>query len=277
MPVIDHAGYVALVKAAKDEILAGNVFEVCTTNRFHTTFSGSAVDLYRALRSVSGAPFAAYLQFPGLDVISSSPERFLRLDRDRWAETRPIKGTRPRGRTEEEDAAYIRDLETSEKDGAENIMIVDLARNDLGRVCEFRTVTVPQLRVVETYPFTHQLVSTVRGHLRPGAGTVDLLRAMFPGGSMTGAPKVEALKIIERLEPVKRGIFSGGIGYIDFDGSLDLNIVIRTFIKRGDDLTFHVGGAIVADSDPEEEYQETLDKAHGLVTALEIAREGLTR
>lgn len=152
-------------------------------------------------------------------------------------------------------------------------MIVDLARNDLGRVCEFETVRVPELRIVETYPYVHQLVSTVRGRLRPEYNSIDLIRAAFPGGSMTGAPKVEAMKIIDRLEPVKRGVFSGSIGYFGFDGAFDLSIVIRSFVKVGKKLTFHVGGAIVADSDPEEEYQETIDKAHGLVAALEFLRE----
>lgn len=273
VPVLDHAHYVDLVKQAKEEIFAGNIFEVCTSNRFDTTFAGTALDLYAILRAVNHAPFAAYLSLDGVEVVSSSPERFLSLDRDRWAETRPMKGTRPRGKTPEEDEEYIVDLATDKKSEAENIMIVDLARNDLGRVCQFQTLEVPQLRIIETYPFTHQMVSTVRGRLVDGIDIVDLIRATFPGGSMTGAPKVEALKIIDRLEPVKRGIFSGSIGYIDFEGAMDLNIVIRTMIKKGPKLSFHVGGAIVADSDPEEEHQETLDKAHALVVALELAAE----
>ncbi len=275
-PVLDHATYVKRIETAKEHIFAGDVFEVCMTNRFDIaggTGGASGLDLYRVLRIVNEAPFSSYLRHGDVEVACSSPERFLSLDRERWAETRPIKGTRPRGPTPEADAALRHDLATCEKDQAENIMIADLARNDLGRVCEFGSISVPDLRVVESYPFCHQLVSTVRGRLRKDLGAVDLIRATFPPGSMTGAPKVESLKIINRLEPVKRGIFSGSIGYFDHDGSLDLNIVIRTFIKKGDSLSFHVGGAIVADSDPEEEYQETLDKGHGLVTALELVRD----
>ncbi|MEO6572826.1 MAG: anthranilate synthase component I family protein, partial [Polyangiaceae bacterium] len=269
-PVIDRAGYLGLVEAAKEHIFAGDVFEVCTSNRFDTETSIAGAELYRLLSTVSEAPFSSYLRFPEAEVVSSSPERFLRLDRDGWAETRPIKGTRPRGRTPREDELSMADLQSSEKDNAENIMIVDVARNDLGRVCEFGSISVPELRVVETYPFTHQLVSTVRGRLARDRTPFDLIRASFPGGSMTGAPKVEAMKIIDRLEPVKRGIFSGAIGY--FEGAFDLSIVIRTLIKKGEHLTFHVGGAIVADSEPEAEYQETLDKAHGMVVALEMAK-----
>lgn len=271
-PILGHEAYVNLVDAVKEHIAAGDVFEVCLTNRFDFAYEGSGFHLYGVLSSVSEAPFASYVRFPGIEIVSSSPERFLRLDREGWAETRPMKGTRPRGHTPAEDDAYYEDLATCEKDQAENVMIVDLARNDLGRVCKFGSITVPELRVIESYPFTHQLVSTIRGQLSPQYGPVDLIKATFPGGSMTGAPKVEAMKIIKRLEPVERGIFSGSIGYFDFDGSFDLNIVIRTCIKSGGRMTFHVGGAIVADSDPEEEYQETLDKAHGIFAALEISR-----
>ena len=273
-PVVSHARYVEIVDTAKEHIFAGDIFEVCTSQRFDTELSGKLLDVYRMLRVISQAPFGSYLKFPEMEVSSSSPERYLRLDRQRWAETRPIKGTRPRGCTPAEDEAYKQDLATAEKDHAENIMIVDLARNDLGRVCEFGTVCVPELRIIESYTYTHQLVSTVRGHLRDEHDAIDLIRATFPGGSMTGAPKVEAMKIIDRLEPVKRGVFSGCIGYFDFDGAMDLNIVIRTLVKLGNRASFHVGGAIVADSDSEEEYQETLDKAHGMVTALEFVREG---
>jgi para-aminobenzoate synthetase component 1 len=272
-PVLAKSDYLGVVRNVKEHILEGDVFEVCTTNRFDTETSLSGSELYRALSAINEAPFAAYLRFPEAEVISSSPERFLRLDRDRWAETRPMKGTRPRGRTEAEDAAARDELGAAEKDRAEHMMIVDLARNDLGRVCEFDTVTVPELAVVETYPFVHQLVSTVRGHLRPQLSAIDLVRAAFPSGSMTGAPKIEAMKIIAQLEPVKRGIYSGCIGYFDFDGAFDFSVVIRTFIKKGNWLTFHTGGALVDDSDPEDEYQETLDKAHGMVTALQIATE----
>ncbi len=276
-PVIEREAYLDVVRRAREHIAAGDIFEVCTSQRFDTEYAGSGTDLLRVLRSVSEAPFASYLRYPELEVISSSPERFLSLDRERWAETRPIKGTRPRGATPEADAALHHDLATCEKDAAENVMIVDLARSDLGRVCEFGSVTVPELLAIESYPFTHQMVSTVRGRVRHDVEPIDVVMAAFPGGSVTGAPKHEAMKIIDSLEPVKRGVFSGAIGYFDLDGAFDLNIVIRTFVKRGDDLHFHVGGAVVPDSVPADEYQETLDKAHGLVTALELARAGGAR
>lgn len=273
-PFVSRSDYLAAIQQALGHIAAGDLYEVCLTQRFDAEHFGTGERLYGVLRAVHEAPMAAYLRFPEGEVLSASPERFLHMDRSRWAETRPIKGTRPRGRTPEEDLVLLRDLETCEKDRAENLMIVDLARNDLGRVCEFGTVRVPRLCAVETYPMTHQLVSTVRGRLRPELDAVDLLRAAFPGGSMTGAPKIEAMKLISRLEPSRRGVYSGSIGYFDFDGSMDLSIVIRTLLKRGPHIRFHAGGAILADSIPEEEYQETLDKAHGLVLALEISRAG---
>lgn len=269
-PVLDHDEYVHVVETAKEHIRAGDVFEVCTCNRFDTTFDGDSTALYAALRASSPAPFAALVRLAGVDLLSSSPERFLSLDSDGWAESRPIKGTRPRAADEEEDRRLAKALAESEKDRAENIMIVDLVRNDLGRVCAFGTVEVPKLQVIESFAFTHQMVSTIRGRLRPGLDEIDLFRAAFPPGSMTGAPKIEAMKIIAALEPVKRGIFSGSIGYIGDDGRLDLNIVIRTLIRAGNELFFHTGGAIVADSDPEEEYRETLDKAAGLVAAIQL-------
>jgi len=273
-PRVSRDRYLDIVRAAKDHILQGDLSEVCTTQRFDTRWTGDGAHLYEVLRAVNPAPFAAYLRFPEVEVMSSSPERFVRLDREGWAETRPIKGTRPRGATPEEDALLKRDLETALKDRAENVMIVDLCRNDLGRVCRFGSVHVPELLKVETHPFTFQLVSTVVGQMNEGLGPIDLIRAAFPGGSMTGAPKVQAMKVIDSLEPVKRGVFSGSIGYIDAEGAMDLSIVIRTFVKRGDFLSFHVGGAIVSDSDPAEEYQETLDKAYGLISAFELAVTG---
>jgi para-aminobenzoate synthetase component 1 len=215
---------------------------------------------------------SAYLRLPGAEVLSASPERFLKLDRSGEVETRPIKGTRPRGRSEAEDLALAEHLRTAEKDRAENLMIVDLCRNDLGKVARFGSVRVTELCGVHPYEFTWQMVSNIHAQLREGLGPVELLRACFPGGSMTGAPKIEAMKIIRRLEPTARGVFSGAIGLFDFDGAIDLSIVIRTLIRAGSRLSFHVGGAIVADSDPAEEYQETLDKAHGLVLALDLSR-----
>lgn len=264
--------YLDLVESAREHIFAGDVFELCLTQRFDTDFDARGIDLYASMRNINPAPMGAYLRFPELEVLSCSPERFLSVDSQRWVETRPIKGTRPRGRTALEDEALALDLGTASKDGAENVMIVDLARNDLGRVCEFGTISVPSLRVVERYASVFQLVSTVRGRLRRDATPVQLLRAAFPGGSMTGAPKVEAMRLISMLEDSRRGVFSGAIGYMNYSGELDLSIVIRTVIKRGDALSFHTGGAVTSDSMPADEYRETLDKACALVRAIESAR-----
>jgi para-aminobenzoate synthetase component 1 len=276
---IDRPGYLASIEHIQREILAGNAFEVCLTQRFDIEllageFQAGARELYEVLRAVNPAPMSAYLRLPGAELLSASPERFLKLDRSGVVETRPIKGTRPRGRTQAEDLALAEHLRTAEKDRAENLMIVDLCRNDLGKVARFGSVRVTELCGVHPYEFTWQMVSSIRAQLRDLLGPVELLRACFPGGSMTGAPKIEAMKIIHRLEPTERGVFSGAIGLFDFDGALDLAIVIRTLIRTGTRLSFHVGGAIVADSDPAEEYQETLDKAHGLVLALDLARAG---
>jgi para-aminobenzoate synthetase component I len=270
--VTDPSRYIDLVETAREHIFAGEVFELCLTQRFDTEFDGCGIDLYAAMRSFNPAPMASYLRFPEMEVLSCSPERFLRVDTQRWVETRPIKGTRPRGRTTLEDEALAIDLATSTKDGAENIMIVDLARNDLGRVCEFGTISVPRLCVVERYASVFQLVSAIRGRLRRDATVVQLLRATFPGGSMTGAPKIEAMRLIGKLEDSRRGVFSGAIGYINYSGELDLSIVIRTVIKRGETLSFHTGGAVTSDSVPADEYQETLDKACALVCAIETTR-----
>jgi para-aminobenzoate synthetase component 1 len=266
--------YLRAVAEVKEQLRDGAIYQACLTHRLEAEFQGPGLGLYRVLRRTNPSPFAACLRFPEVEVLSSSPERFLRLDRAGWAEMRPIKGTRPRGCHPAEDERLRHELAHSEKDRAENVMIVDLARNDLGRVSELGTVHVPDLQAIEPHPFTFQMVSTVRGRIRAGLGPIDVLRAAFPGGSMTGAPKIEAMKLLSRLEPVRRDIYSGSLGYFDFDGSFDLNIVIRTFVKRGSRLFFHVGGGIVADSTAEDEYQETLDKAHALVRALEAARAG---
>jgi para-aminobenzoate synthetase component I len=204
-------------------------------------------------------------------VISASPERFVRLEGDQ-VETRPIKGTAPRGKSPEDDAALQTMLLLSEKDRAENVMIVDLLRNDLSKVCQGHTVQVPELCVLETYAVVHHLVSTVVGCLEPGLGPVDLLRAVFPGGSITGAPKIRAMEIIAELEPTRRNVYSGAIGYIGFDGTMDTNIAIRTFIVTRATAFFPVGSGIVMDSDPAREYSETLAKAKGLLAAVEAHR-----
>lgn len=264
----DEAAYARAVQAVKRHIMAGDAYEVCLTHRLESPLEGDPWDLYRELRRINPAPFAAFLDLPEVKVVSSSPERFLRLGPDRVAESRPIKGTRPRGTTPEQDEALYRELLGSVKDRAENVMIVDLVRNDLGRVSKFGSVRVTELMAIERYATVFQMVSTIRGELEDGLTGVDLIRACFPGGSMTGAPKIEAMKIIDRLEPVKRGIYSGSIGYLDFAGPLDLNIVIRTLVATKSRCYYNVGGAVVADSDPHAEYAETMDKARALMDAL---------
>ncbi len=266
----DRETYTSLVRQAREHIFAGDAFEVCLTHRLTSPFlRGSAWDLYQELRRINPAPFASFLSIPGLQVVSSSPERFLSVSSEGRAESRPIKGTRRRTGVVEDDAQRRNDLQHAAKDRAENIMIVDLVRNDFGRVCAVDSVDVPELLVVEDYATVFQLVSTIVGQLDRDRTAVDLLKAAFPGGSMTGAPKIEALKIIDRLEFVPRGIYSGAIGYLDHSGAADFSIVIRTFVIKGGLCHFHVGGAIVSDSDPDEEYNETIDKARALVTALQ--------
>ena len=262
-------GYEAAVRRAIAYIRAGDIFQVNLSQRFCAPWPWDPWLLYRRLRRANPAPFAAFLDGGRWAVVSASPERFLQVDpRTRRVETRPIKGTRPRGRTPEEDARYAEMLLQSEKDLAELVMIVDLARNDLGRVCAYGTVSVPELRRLEAYPTVWHTVAVVEGRLRPGVGPAELLRATFPGGSITGAPKVRAMEIIEELEPVRRGVYTGAIGWLGWDGALDLSIAIRTFVVTGGEAYFHAGGGIVADSDPAAEYEETLAKALGLVRAL---------
>ena len=268
-----HDRYVDAVEKARQYIIAGDIFEVNISQRFETELTINPYDLYRRLRQINPAPFASYLGFDDVTIVSASPERFLRLRGDR-VETRPIKGTRPRGRGLGEDQALARELLNSPKDRAENIMIVDLERNDLGRVCRYGTVRVTELTILEVFPTVFHLTSTVEGRLRKGKNSTDLLKATFPGGSITGAPKVRAMEIIDELEPTRRSVYTGNIGYLGFDGSLDLNIVIRTFIIKDGRAYFQVGGAVVYDSDPEEEYQETLDKARALISALNLPAEG---
>lgn len=267
----DATTYAAVVERCRQHILAGDVFEVCPTQRLEMDLAADPWVLFAALRQVTPSPFGAFLRLPGFAVASASPERFLRLDREGIVESRPIKGTRPRGDSKTEDERLRTELAGSAKDRAENVMIVDLVRNDLGRVCETGSVHVPELLVVEDYATVFQMVSTVQGRLRKDQDAFDLVRACFPGGSMTGAPKVAAMKIIDDVEPVKRGVYSGAIGYIDWSGAMDLNIVIRTLVCQDGKATFGVGGAVVSDSDPAAEYRETLDKARALIAAVRMA------
>lgn len=261
--------YEAAVRRALEYIRAGDIYQVNLSQRFEAPCPEDPFDVYLRLRSLSPAPFAAFLRFPDSAVLSSSPERLLRYTpEDRRIETRPIKGTRPRGQTPEEDEEQRRELVASEKDRAENVMIVDLERNDLGRVAEIGSVRVTGLFEAETYATVHHLVSTVEARLAEGRDAVDLLRAAFPGGSITGAPKIRSMEIIDELEPVARGVYTGGIGYIRPDGEMDLNIAIRTVVVKDRRAYFSVGGGIVADSDPAAEYHETLDKGAAMARAL---------
>jgi para-aminobenzoate synthetase component 1 len=257
--------YQLAVQKVIDYILAGDIFEANISQRFKATLPNnfSSFDLYSRLRKMNPAPFAAYLKFDDLVIASASPERFLKLTQDK-VETRPIKGTRPRGKSEEEDRALANDLLQSAKDHAENVMIVDLLRNDLSKVCENHSVKVPQLCGLESYASVHHLVSVVEGKLKKHYKAMDLFTACFPGGSITGAPKIRAMEIIAEIEPTSRGPYCGSIGYIGFDGTMDTSIVIRTCVIKNNIATFQAGGAIVADSNPEEEYEETLTKAKAL-------------
>jgi para-aminobenzoate synthetase component I len=244
-------------------IRAGDCYQVNLALRFAASSQGHPWPLYRALRARNPAPFSAWLNFPFGQVLSSSPERFLSV-RDGLVETRPIKGTRPRSGDPGEDARHMAELSSSAKDRAENLMIVDLLRNDLGQVCLPGSVTVPSLFALESYATVHHLVSTVRGRLAPGKTALDQLAAAFPGGSITGAPKLRAMQIIEELEPERRGIYCGAIGYLGRDGGMDTNIAIRTLTCVDNRLRFWAGGGLVADSDAAAEYRECQDKARAL-------------
>lgn len=261
--------YQKAIMKAKEYIAAGDIYQVNLTQRLHAEIKVPPLTLYERLRKINPAPFASFLNFPSGKVVSSSPERFLKIKNKR-VETRPIKGTRPRGKTPEEDSRLKKELLNSEKDKAELLMIVDLERNDLSKVCRKGSIKVPELFCLETYATVYHLVSTVEGALPADKDVIDVLKASFPGGSITGCPKIRAMEIIEELEPTKRSVYTGSIGYIGFDGNSDLNIVIRTFLLKDNNAYFQVGGGIVADSDPESEYQETLDKARALVDALGI-------
>ena len=243
----DRPVYLDAVRRAVEYIHAGDCYQINLSQRLLHRADLHPLELYRRLRERNPAPFAGYFDMGDFAIVSASPERFLRVENGE-VETRPIKGTRPRGATPEEDRRQIDDLLRSPKDRAENVMIVDLLRNDLGRVCAYGSVRVPAVCRLETYEHVHHLVSEVRGRLRPGLGPVDLLRAAFPGGSVTGAPKVRAMEIIAELEPTARGPYCGCLGYIGFDGSMDVNILIRTFTVGRGWMQFPVGGGIVADS-----------------------------
>ena len=266
--------YLSDIARCQSALTAGESYEVCLTDQIHTDASPQPFALYRALRRRNPAPFAAYLKLGELAVLSSSPERFLAVERDRRVQARPIKGTASRAADPVRDEAQRKQLLTDEKTFAEHLMIVDLLRNDLGRVCELDTVRVPQFMVVEPYTTVHQLISTITGVLDPERTPVDCVRACFPGGSMTGAPKLRTMGIIDDIEREARGVYSGAIGYFGLDGSVDLSIVIRTVVMRPGATTIGAGGAIVMQSDPEEEFDELLLKARAPMSTVAYAVTG---
>ncbi|MFB9587675.1 aminodeoxychorismate synthase component I [Streptomyces racemochromogenes] len=273
----DRDAYVQDVLRSQEFLTAGESYEICLTNVAEVPATDDGFTAYRRLRRANPAPYAAYLRLDGTEVACSSPERFLRITADRVAEAKPIKGTAPRGATPAEDERARRELVASTKTRAENLMIVDLMRNDLGRVCEVGSVHVPVLMAAESYATVHQLVSTIRGTLKDGNDAIDCVRACFPGGSMTGAPKQRTLEIIESLERRARGIYSGAIGYLSCNGTTDLNIVIRTMVLADGHWRIGAGGAVVLGSDPHDEYDEMLLKADAPARALLPARPATTQ
>jgi para-aminobenzoate synthetase component I len=269
---LDRGAYAAAFRAVQEHIRRGDCYQVNLTQRFEAEAEGDAWHAYVRLREINPAPFAAYLDLPDGKVVCSSPERFLRL-RDGRVETKPIKGTRPRSKDPARDRALAEELRASPKDRAENVMIVDLLRNDLGKCCVPGSVHASKLFEIESFASVHQLVSTVEGRLASGKHALDLVAACFPGGSITGAPKVAAMKIIEELEPQRRGVYCGSIGYIGFDGNMDTNIAIRTLVQQGGRVYTWAGGGVVADSNVDAEYQESLDKAAAMLAVMDPAAD----
>lgn len=267
-PTQTREEYQSSFQKIQDYISAGDCYEVNLTQRFTAPFSGDSWEAFKHLRTISKAPYSAYISRPDLAILSHSPEQFISLENGHIA-TNPIKGTRPRGRSPEEDIAIAKELQRSQKDQSENLMIVDLLRNDLGKVCKTGTVSVPRLFALESYANVHHLVSTVTGELADNHDAFDLLNSTFPGGSITGAPKIRSMEIIRELEPVARAVYCGSIGYISCDGNMDTSITIRTILAKDGELHCWGGGAIVSDSDCEDEYQESITKVKNLMNALE--------
>ena len=274
-PMVSQRQFETMIHHAKASIAAGEIFQANLAQAFSASWLGSPWTLYRALRGVNPSPFACFIQCAEFAIVSCSPERLVRVCGED-IETRPIAGTRPRGRTPEEDLLNSVELLLSDKERAEHIMLVDLERNDVGRVCRYGSVHVEEFLTIEDYSHVMHIVSNVRGRLRRGVDVVDILRAMFPGGTITGCPKVRCMEIIHELEPTARGFYTGSCGYLGFDGSMDLNLLIRTMVLQSGQVSFHVGAGIVADSIPEREYHETLSKAAALVSALQMSGAGIS-
>ncbi|MEK7678988.1 MAG: aminodeoxychorismate synthase component I, partial [Deltaproteobacteria bacterium] len=266
--------YLSSIKKAHEYISNGDIYQLNLSHRLKIPWHGDGFSLFAALLDKRPSPMNSYIDFGDFELISNSPERYLRADA-KSAETSPIKGTRPRGNTPDEDALLVKELLSSEKERAEHVMIVDLERNDLGMAAEKGTVEVPDFCKIETFAGLHHLVSTVKARLRADTGPIGCLKAMFPGGSVTGAPKIRAMEIIAELEKTPRGIYTGCIGWIDFSSRLDMAIAIRTAVYKDNALYLNVGGGIVADSDPEAEYEETLLKAKDFLDILGLKKDGL--
>lgn len=260
----DKLSYANAFEKIKKYIKEGDCYQVNLAQRFNAEVDGDPWLAYQLLRSINPSPFGAYMNYPDFQVLSNSPERFLSV-KDNLVQTKPIKGTRPRSKNKAEDKALQDELLASTKDQAENLMIVDLLRNDISKNCALGSVQVPKLFDIESFPNVHHMVSTITGKLREHRSAIDLLRGCFPGGSITGAPKLRAMEIIEELEPHRRGIYCGAIGYIGNDGNMDTNIAIRTIVHKNKKMVFHAGGGIVYDSDVDAEYQETFDKAAAMM------------
>ena len=267
--------YLAAIKKAKEYIRQGDIYQVNLAQQFMAKSNLSALEIYRRLRRINPTNFSAYLDGGNFQVLSSSPERFLCLEGDRVV-TRPMKGTRPRHLDFRKDASLRQELLKSAKDKAELMMIVDLERNDLGKVCSYDSVKVTKMRQLEKYSTVFQTTATVEGRLHQKKDQIDLLRACFPGGSITGCPKIRAMEIIEELESSRRCIYTGALGYLSFSGNMDFSILIRTILKKEDRLYFGVGGGIVADSRPQAEYEETLVKAKAILAAISYKSKGIS-
>jgi len=265
---VSQEQYMAMVQRAQVYIEEGDIYQANLAQRFEVDCAREPFELYKCLRRINPSPFSGFMQWDGLGIISSSPERLVKLEQDRL-ETRPIAGTRPRGHTAQEDRKLSAELLLNEKEKAEHLMLVDLERNDLGRVCEYGSVHVTDFMFIEQYSHVSHIVSNIEGKARRGIQPVDVLKALFPGGTITGCPKIRCMEIIDELEPSSRGPYSGSMGYIGFSSYMDLNIIIRTLLVKNGKAYFHVGAGIVADSIPEKEYQETLDKAAALIRVLE--------
>jgi anthranilate synthase component 1 len=271
---VSQDAYEAIVKRAKEYIAAGDIYQVVLSQRFEAEVGVDAFTVFRALRHVNPSPYMFFIRMGDRSIVGSSPEMLVRVE-GRHAVTHPIAGTRPRGKSEEEDRRLADELKRNEKEKAEHVMLVDLGRNDIGRVCDYGTVRVPTFMGLERYSHVMHLVSVVEGDLAEGRDRLDALVSCFPAGTVSGAPKVRAMQIINELEPTRRGLYAGAVGYLDFAGNLDFCIAIRSILLEGGKAYIQAGAGIVADSNPTAEYEETRDKARAMIRALELAQSGL--